>query len=65
MHLTEARHCQHCPCIEDGGRCCYCQFTRSMLNSYVSECSLFVSSTLSEYKGTERKRPNGSIRIDK
>lgn len=33
MHLTEARHCLHCPCLSQGGRCCYCQFTSGMLKA--------------------------------
>lgn len=40
MHLSEAMNCQHCPCPDDGGRCCYCQFTRTMLAAGVPRTTL-------------------------
>lgn len=33
MHITEARLCRHCECIDDAARCCYCQFSRRMLEA--------------------------------
>lgn len=42
-----AANCLHCTCLGDGGRCCYCRYTRGMLAGLPPRATLEARSRVS------------------